>query len=67
MREESGEGSRAHEGVNERASPRRRRQWGLGRNPSTAILRVADGIRTTRPSRSLAAIIWQPSRDLRGL
>ena len=39
-------------------------QWGLGRKPSTAMLRVALGMRTTKPSRSLEAMIWQPRRDL---
>ena len=43
---------------------RRLAQWGLGRKPSTAMLRVALGMRTTKPSRSLEATIWQPRRDL---
>lgn len=42
------------------------RQCGFGRKPSTAMLRVALGMRTTRPSSSLQATIWQPSRDLQG-
>ena len=36
----------------------------MGRKPSTAMLRVALGMRTTKPSSSLQATIWQPSRDL---
>jgi hypothetical protein len=41
-------------------------QWGLGRKPSTAMFLVALGMCTTIPSRSLQAMIWQPSRDLQG-
>jgi hypothetical protein len=42
-----------------------RRQCGFGRKPSTAMLRVALGMRTLMPSSSWAALTWQPRRDLR--
>jgi hypothetical protein len=41
-----------------------RAQCGLGLKPSTAMFLVAPGMRTTRPSSSLLATTWQPSRDL---